>query len=257
MKYIKKILLLIILLSCFLTGACAQISEYEKIEIASNEVIDKLYSQYDFKAIDSDIQFIYQYKEYSISWESSNVNIVSNTGKVNRPDKDSEISITIKLYKDGLSYSRIIDVVVIGVNLSDGYTYDVLDQRSYLSIKELKDVYEDNEYSNYLDVISYIFHFHKLPKNYLTKSAAADLGWSQKGNVWVNDDLKGKLIGGDIFHNYEKILPVQSNKPYIELDVNCSNGNRGKYRLVYNKFTFDIYYTDDHYNSFTYMIGAK
>ena len=73
--------------------------------------------------------------------------------------------------------------------------------------------------------------------------------------MWANDSLFGKCIGGDTFNNREGILPSTASNTYIEVDVNCTNGNRGAYRIVYNRYTFDIYYTDDHYESFIYMIG--
>lgn len=141
-------------------------------------------------------------------------------------------------------------------NNLDEYTYDIENTKSKLKISELKTVYENQEYSNYLDVASYIYYFHKLPSNYLTKSQAEALGWSGSGNnVWQNDDLYGKLIGGDRFYNNEGNLPKTSTYAYVEVDVNCSNGRRGTHRLVYNKLTWDIYYTDDHYDSFIYLIG--
>ena len=95
-----------------------------------------------------------------------------------------------------------------------------------------------------------------MPSNYLTKKQAEALGWSGSGNdVWQNDSLRGKLIGGDTFYNNEGNLPNVTGYAYIEVDVNCSNGRRGAHRIVYNKYTWDIYYTSNHYDSFVYLIG--
>ena len=127
-----------------------------------------------------------------------------------------------------------------------------------IKISELNKVYEDQEYTNYLDVASYIYHFHKLPRNYLTKSQAENLGWTGSGNnVWQNSSLEGKLIGGDTFYNSEGSLPSVIGYAYVEVDVDCYNGRRGSHRLVYNKVTWDIYYTTNHYDSFVYLIGRS
>lgn len=252
----KRILLIIIISLLFVFTGCTQLNNVDNLKLELENVINDFSQKYDLNAVDSDLEFIYSSNGYKITWQSSNTDIISNTGEVNRGTKNESVALKVKLHNGDYFYSKTIECTVLGINATDGHTYDVLNQRSYLSVNDLKTVYEDNPYSNHLDVISYIYHYHKLPNNYLTKNQAAALGWSKKGNVWVNDSLRGKLIGGDVFHNYEKILPILSNNPYIELDVNCSNGNRGKYRLVYNKYTFDIYYTADHYNSFTYMIGT-
>ena len=207
-----------------------------------NNIIDNI----ELKGIDS---------KYTYQFISSNPEVITNDGKVTVPSVDTVVIITVKVTKDDYTLQETLECIVKAKVVTDGYTYDVKNTKSKLKISELRTVQENGEYNDYLDVVAYIYHFHKLPKNFLTKSQAKSLGWKGSGNVWVNDSLRGKNIGGDVFNNYEQILPVLSNSPYIEVDVNCSNGSRGKYRIVYNKYTFDIYYTDDHYESFTYMIG--
>lgn len=153
-----------------------------------------------------------------------------------------------------LNYSFQTSINLIQV---DTYTYDKEGTRSKLKVEDLNTVYIDREYNNYLDVCSYIYHFHKLPSNFLTKSQAENLGWSGNGNnVWQNSSLYGKNIGGDTFYNNEGLLPYVIGYAYVELDVNCSNGRRGSCRIVYNRYTWDIYYTSNHYDSFVYLIGV-
>ena len=230
--------------------------EYHDLRVALDDIINYISSTYDLNNITTNIEFIELDNKYTYEYKSSNENVVSNTGIVYRQSVDTEVIITIKIIFNDYSLQDSIEVIVKASIISDGYTYDVENTKSKLKVSELNIVYEDEEYNNYLDVIAYIFYYHKLPKNYLTKSQAKNLGWKGSGNVWVNNNLRGKNIGGDVFNNYEQILPILSNRPYIEVDVNCSGGSRGKYRIVYNKYTFDIYYTDDHYETFTYMIGA-
>ena len=225
------------------------------LQLALDNTINSIESKYDLNNIKSDIELVGLNDKYEYIFTSSNITVITNDGKVTRLDTDTVVTITIKIVYNEYSLQDYIEVTVKALVVNDGYTYDVVNTKSKLKVSELNQVTEDGEYNNYLDVVAYIYYYHKLPKNFLTKSQAKNLGWKGSGNVWVNNNLKGKNIGGDVFNNYEGILPVLSNKPYIEVDVNCSGGSRGKYRIVYNKYTFDIYYTDDHYESFTYMIG--
>lgn len=55
------------------------------------------------------------------------------------------------------------------------------------------------------------------------------------------------MIGGDTFSNREELLPTNS---YKECDVDYYNASRGTKRLVYAG-SCTIYYTADHYESFT------
>ena len=109
-------------------------------------------------------------------------------------------------------------------------------------------VTEDGEYTTPEDVALYIHTFGHLPDNYITKNEARDLGWdSSRGNLW--DVAPGKSIGGDRFGNYEGLLP---DGKYKECDVNYSGGRRGAERLIYDQ-NGSVYYTNDHYKSFTQL----
>lgn len=258
MKRILKIFyVLIIVLLMFLSG-CSYNNNHH-LKKALDETINNFSQTYDLENITDDLQFIEidKYGNYYL-WNSSNEYVISNTGKVNRHLYDVDITLTVKIYEnkdfDGIFYQATINCIVLKID-ADGHTYDLKNVKSFLSIYDLNEVEENECYVNYLDVIAYIYYYKKLPNNYLTKNEAQKLGWSGSGNVWVNNSLKNKNIGGDTFKNYEQLLPIVDKNTYIEVDVNCKDGIRGKYRLVYNRYTFDIYYTDDHYNSFTYMIG--
>ena len=110
-------------------------------------------------------------------------------------------------------------------------------------------VTEDGTYTSPEEVAAYIHLYGHLPDNFITKSKARDLGWdNSKGNLW--DVAPGKSIGGDRFGNYEGLLP-ESTK-YRECDVNYTGGYRGADRLIYGE-DGSIYYTNDHYNTFTQL----
>ena len=112
-------------------------------------------------------------------------------------------------------------------------------------------VEEDGVYSTPDLVAAYIYTFHKLPSNYITKNEATKLGWvSSKGNLWdVTDEMS---IGGDKFGNYEGLLPKKNGRQWYECDVNYYGGYRGSERILYSNDGL-IYYTDDHYESFTQL----
>lgn len=108
---------------------------------------------------------------------------------------------------------------------------------------------EDGVYTTPAMVAAYLYTYNKLPSNFITKKEAQKLGWvSKEGNL--NDVAPGKSIGGDYFGNHENKLP--SDGKYHECDVNYESGRRGGERIIYSS-SYNIYYTNDHYNSFTQL----
>ena len=110
---------------------------------------------------------------------------------------------------------------------------------------------ENGTYTDPYLVAEYIHKYNKLPSNYITKNKARELGWeSDKGNLWeVTDEMS---IGGDKFGNREGLLPKKEGRIYYECDVNYKGGYRGAERIVYSNDGL-IFYTNDHYESFTQL----
>lgn len=110
-------------------------------------------------------------------------------------------------------------------------------------------ILEDGRFSSPTDVALYLHAYRKLPRNFITKSAAAKAGWeSSLGNLWdVTDHMS---IGGDVFGNREGLLPSKSGRIWYECDVNYTGGFRGGERIVYSNDGL-IYYSKDHYANFT------
>ena len=106
---------------------------------------------------------------------------------------------------------------------------------------------ENGEYTSKDDVALYIHTYGKLPKNFITKSQAQSLGW-ESGPLW--EFAPGKSIGGDTFGNREGLLPKASGRKWYECDIDYDGGSRGAKRIVFSNDGL-IYYTDDHYESFT------
>ena len=100
--------------------------------------------------------------------------------------------------------------------------------------------------------MNYLIEYGQLPSNFITKKEAKKLGWPG-GNL--EPYAPGKCIGGDYFGNYEKVLPVVSGRTYHECDIDTLNANsRGAKRIIYSN-DGQIYYTDNHYKTFTLLYG--
>jgi len=119
-----------------------------------------------------------------------------------------------------------------------------------------KSIYEAVEesglYTTKDSVAAYLCKFDKLPANYVGKNEGKKIYESKTGNTFEKWNFNpwttiNVMIGGDVFGNNEGLLPEGS---YHEADVDYSGANRGTKRLVYQPDCV-IYYTSDHYDSFT------
>lgn len=106
-------------------------------------------------------------------------------------------------------------------------------------------------YDSKKDVALYIHLYGRLPGNYITKKQAEALGWSGGS---VERYAPGKCIGGDRFYNNEGLLP--KGHTYYECDIGTLGASsRGAQRIVYSTDGL-IYYTSNHYQSFTLLYGS-
>jgi len=113
---------------------------------------------------------------------------------------------------------------------------------------------EAGAYTTKEDVALYIHVYGHLPDNFITKSQARALGWEGGG---LDDYAAGKCIGGDRFGNYEGLLPEADGRTYAECDINTLGADsRGAERIIFSSDGL-IYYTADHYESFTLLYGAE
>ena len=112
----------------------------------------------------------------------------------------------------------------------------------------------NGSYTSKEDVALYIHLYGELPSNFITKSEARKLGWEGGG---LEDYAPGKCIGGDRFGNYEGLLPSATCRTWTECDIDTLGKNsRGAKRIVFSNDGL-IYYTDDHYESFTLLYGEE
>ncbi|MBQ1946736.1 MAG: ribonuclease [Clostridia bacterium] len=102
-------------------------------------------------------------------------------------------------------------------------------------------------------VASYIHTHGCLPSFYVTKSQASSLyGWSGGS---LDQYAPGMCIGGDRFGNYEGQLPDAPGRYWTECDIGTiGSTSRGSRRIVFSNDGL-IYYTGDHYETFTLLYG--
>lgn len=159
--------------------------------------------------------------------------------------KRSPISIVISFI------ALVIIVSYLGIGKDSGIfnqnTNDVINS----------DIIENAVYTSADDVAQYIYEYHRLPKNFITKEKAKSLGWDpQKNNV--GDVAPLMSIGGNKFGNFEGKLPTAKGRKYYEADIDYNGKERNAKRIIFSNDGL-IYYTDDHYNTFEllYDEGGK
>ena len=128
----------------------------------------------------------------------------------------------------------------IGVSFSSGFS------------KYTANTSKAQQYTSKDEVAKFICDHGYLPPNYVSKEEGKQLYESKTGKSfrkWNFNPLTtlGVMIGGDSFSNREGLLPQDY---YQEADVDYFGENRGTKRLVYSS-NCNIYYTSDHYKSFT------
>lgn len=113
---------------------------------------------------------------------------------------------------------------------------------------------EHGTYTSKDDVALYIHIYGHLPDNFITKKDAEALGWSGGS---LEKYAPGMCIGGSRFGNYEGLLPEAKGRTYTECDIDTLGAkSRGAKRIVFSNDGL-IYYTDDHYESFTLLYGEE
>ncbi len=113
---------------------------------------------------------------------------------------------------------------------------------------------EEAAYNTKDEVALYIRNYGHLPPNYVTKTKAREAGWYGGS---LESYFPGCSIGGDVFGNREGLLPDKEGRTYYECDIETAGkGARGAKRIVYSNDGL-IYYTEDHYESFTLLYGEE
>lgn len=163
----------------------------------------------------------------NISWESNNLNVVSNNGEVNRSDIDHNVILTATISKNGAYLTKTFEIIVIKIDETND---DIID--------------EDGLFNQRDEVALYLVTYSKLPKNYMLKNEVV----GHIRNYWTPTNKAS--VGGDRFYNNEGLLPNLSGRLYYEADINYQGEQRrNSLRIVYSNDGL-IFYTSDHYGSF-------
>jgi len=113
---------------------------------------------------------------------------------------------------------------------------------------------EDGVYTSRDEVALYIHTYGRLPANFISKKDAQALGWPGGS---LDDYAPGMCIGGDWFGNYEGLLPKAKGRTWTECDIDTLHArSRGPKRIVFSNDGL-IYYTGDHFESFTLLYGEE
>ena len=153
-----------------------------------------------------------------------------------------------------LSIMLLMMSVFTGCNAEENVRESVSDNEAGISVEE-NIIDEEGEYTSKDDVALYLNEYGHLPSNFITKKEARKLGWvKEKGNL--SEVAPGKSIGGDYFGNYEEVLPEKEGREYHECDIDYDGQRRGAKRIVYSNDGL-IYYTEDHYETFTLLYGEE
>lgn len=95
----------------------------------------------------------------------------------------------------------------------------------------------------------YLCLYHRLPDNYITKEEARVHGWNRfAGNL--DDVLPGKMIGGDIYRNWDGRLPTLPGRIWYEADLEYDGGYRNGKRILFSNDGL-VFVTFDHYLTFS------
>lgn len=170
--------------------------------------------------------------------------ITSDTGEAEQDSGPGEESTELVLYDD--DYQQDDSYAEEGA-LSEQQENDSGGSREAEETQQDPAIDENGSYTSKEDVALYIHTYGKLPSNFITKKAAEKLGWTGGS---LEPYAPGMCIGGNYFGNYEGLLPDGN---YKECDIDTlGKKKRGAKRIIYSD-DGRIYYTDDHYESFTQL----
>lgn len=105
-------------------------------------------------------------------------------------------------------------------------------------------VHQGGSYHDKNHVSLYLYTYKELPSNYIRKQQA-------ENSSYQPDD--GMYIGGNTFYYSGAIKQYTSNSSLREADIEYPSNisERGTKRLVYTVDCSEVFYTDDHYKTFT------
>jgi len=98
----------------------------------------------------------------------------------------------------------------------------------------------------FVETVQSVRHDGRLPPRFIRKTQARSLGWAPGRNLCRV--APGRTIGGDVFLNAERRLPVKPGRTYREADLDSGCSSRGARRLILSSDGVQ-YVTVDHYRT--------
>ena len=99
----------------------------------------------------------------------------------------------------------------------------------------------------------YLKLYGHLPDYYITKEEAINkYGWDSSKNT-LSGKAPGFMIGGDVFKNRDKLLPVKTGRVWYECDIDYISGKRNSKRLYYSNDGL-MFFSPDHYQGTFYYL---
>ncbi|MCM1131608.1 MAG: InlB B-repeat-containing protein [Roseburia sp.] len=120
----------------------------------------------------------------------------------------------------------------------EDYGMDVID----ITLSDVS-ISESGFYTTMIEVGTYIYTYHKLPKNFRTKDGFNRFDYTSENKL---------SVGGDTFYNREGLLPYKQGRTYTECDIDYTGNSRNAKRIVFSS-DFLIFYTNNHYASFSIL----
>lgn len=175
-------------------------------------------------------------------------------------------AMTTTLKKFLLSSATVLAFTACSSSTSSSDDSDLSSSSNTASTEALQKIYDSVEksgvYTAWDSVAAYLCRYDELPSNYVNKAEGKKMYESETGNTFSKWNFNpwetiGVMIGGDVFDNFEDNTEYEfhSELPegsYREADVGYFAENRGTKRLVYQPGCL-IYYTTDHYETFTLL----
>lgn len=94
-------------------------------------------------------------------------------------------------------------------------------------------------------------YYGKLPEYYISPEQLGELGWEK--NERPSQYVSGRMLGGGIYNNGNRVLPTKPGRVWYEADINYTPGRRNLHRIVWSNDGL-IFVTYDHYRTFYEII---
>lgn len=197
---------------------------------------------------------IYAYRNYIAPQADAAEVMQAQAGIAEAPEAEAGLTLVDEYAAGGTAAGEAGDSLIVPSDDPWPMPEEESSPSAHDETPEAPAIDEDGAYTSRDDVALYLYTYGRLPDNFITKKQAEALGWEGGG---LDDYAYGKCIGGSHYGNYEGLLPEKKGRRYTECDIDTMHrSSRGSKRIVFSNDGL-IYYTGDHYESFTLLYGEE